>query len=256
MLAMRRGSRAPDGDCVGRDVGHDRTRHGRGQPMASKDEQRGGWMRQLSGVVRHGWAAGPVLLLVAVLSSCSGSASSAGTGTRPSVASAGAAASTGEQTGTASTARPSTGTTAAAASRCTTADLRASIPETPTPGTSQKRIHVTFRNRSSAQCTLYGYPGAQFRSATGDRWDLARSPSVTLRPINLAPGAQAHATLTYLPTDPSDGTGNPVFSPTDLVLIPPDEQTSLIIPWTLGPVLGQDAATHPGTYISALEPRS
>ncbi|WP_261556525.1 DUF4232 domain-containing protein [Frankia tisae] len=145
---------------------------------------------------------------------------------------------------------------AAAASRCTTADLRASIPETPTPGMSQKSIHVTFRNQSSTQCTLSGYPGAEFRSATGERWDLVRSTSVVRRPITLAPSAQAHATLTYLPTDPGDGTGNPVFNPTSLVLIPPDEQTSLIVPWALGPVLRQDAATHPGTYISALEPKS
>ncbi|WP_235826459.1 DUF4232 domain-containing protein [Candidatus Frankia alpina] len=208
--------------------------------------------------MRRRWAAGPVLLLVAVLSSCSstaGSASSSGTGPRPLVASADAAP-VGSSVDVASAARRSTGATAAAASRCTTADLRASIPEKPTPGTSQKGIHVTFRNQSSAQCTLYGYPGAEFRSATGDRWDLVRSLGVARRPITLAPGAQAHATLTYLPTDPSDGTGNPVFSPTALVFIPPDEQTSLIVPWTLGPVLRQDAATHPGTYISALEPGS
>lgn len=150
--------------------------------------------------------------------------------------------------------RPAGGEPSAGVPRCTGVDLAASLPGAPTGGTEQQKIHVRFTNRSSTACSRYGYPGARLRSRTGDTWDLARSSLVEPTRIILASGQQAYATLAYLPTDPTDGTGNPVFAPVSLILTPPDERASLSIPWTRGPVLRQDGATHPGTYISALEP--
>jgi hypothetical protein len=113
---------------------------------------------------------------------------------------------------------------------------------------------VTFENRAAGRCSLSGYPGVELRQADGDGWDLVRSTLAARTLVVLAPGDRAHATLTYLPADPADGSGNVLFTPTTVALTPPDERTQLMVPWAGGPIVRQDGATHPGTYISALEP--
>ncbi len=143
------------------------------------------------------------------------------------------------------------GPTGSAIPRCTTADLTVALPGPVPSGTSQRPVALTFTNHSSTSCSVYGYPGTQLRSATGTTWDLVRSPLVPPTTIVLAPGAAAHARLTYLPGDSAD---NLVFTPTTVVVIPPDQRTSRTVPWTGGPIVKQDEATHPGTYISALAP--
>jgi hypothetical protein len=69
--------------------------------------------------------------------------------------------------------------------------------------------------------------------------------------VVLEPGRKAHAVLTYLTADPDGGTP---FIPTRLAVTPPDERSSTVLPWTHGPIVNQEAATHPGTYISAVAP--
>ncbi|OAA23248.1 Protein of unknown function (DUF4232) [Frankia sp. EI5c] len=152
-----------------------------------------------------------------------------------------------------------TGQPAAGTRRCATADLAASLPAATSGGNGtraeQQKVHVRFRNESSSDCTVYGFPGAQLRTSTGETWDLVRSPLVEATRIVLAPGAGAHATLTYLPAPSGpDSGGSEILAPVTLVLTPPDERTSLQVPWTRGALLRQDGATHPGTYISVLEP--
>ncbi|MCK9901970.1 hypothetical protein CC117_24310 [Parafrankia colletiae] len=149
--------------------------------------------------------------------------------------------------------RPSSGGPSGSPARCVTADLTASVPDTPEAGTAQRHARVIFTNRSARQCTLHGFPGTQLRTSGGEVWDLVRSTQVPATRIVLAPGAAAHATLSYLPLDPTQRDAV-AFAPATLVLIPPDERTSLQVPWTRGPLLRQDGATHPGTYISALQP--
>ncbi|WP_007510531.1 DUF4232 domain-containing protein [Pseudofrankia saprophytica] len=205
-------------------------------------------MRQVPFVPRHRWVAGLALATVAGLSACDSPASSAGGNT------GGNAPPAGGQTGTAAASTAPSPSPTSAVGRCGTADLAAALSAPPPAGTSQSTVHVTFRNRSSARCSLYGYPGVELREAGGDVWDLVRSPLVARTLIVLAPGDRAHATLTYLPTSPSDGTGNPAFTPATVALTPPDERTQLVVPWKGGPLVRQDGATHPGTYVSALEP--
>ncbi|WP_076784701.1 DUF4232 domain-containing protein [Parafrankia discariae] len=197
-------------------------------------------MRRPSDVVRRRWAVGVVLVAAVLPAAC---ADSTDTAAGSPVISAGATGAAGSPP-------------AAAVARCTAADLTATLDTAPADDPGQRQLNVTFANRSTAGCSLYGHPGAQLRSATGDTWDLVRSTLVSPTRIVLAPGERAHATLAYLPTDPGDGTGNPVFAPVTLVLTPPDERDPLSVPWARGPVLRQDGATHPGTYISALEPGS
>ncbi|TCJ36647.1 DUF4232 domain-containing protein [Parafrankia sp. BMG5.11] len=220
-------------------------------------------MRRPSGVVHRRWTIGLVLVAAVLPASCGDSAGttagspaiSPGTRISPGAAvSPGGSVGSGES-GAAAGADPRDGAEPSpAVARCTAAGLAASLDAAPAEGTGQQQLHVIFANRSAAGCALYGHPGAQLRSATGDTWDLVRSTLVNPTRVVLAPGERAHATLAYLPTDPGDGTGNPVFAPVTLVLTPPDERDSLSVPWTRGPVLRQDGATHPGTYISAFEP--
>jgi hypothetical protein len=67
--------------------------------------------------------------------------------------------------------------------------------------------------------------------------------------LDLQPGATAHANLTYL--SPEQGDAN-VFTPTRLLVTPPGEVNAITLEWTRGPVLDQQAATHPGTYVTAV----
>jgi hypothetical protein len=78
---------------------------------------------------------------------------------------------------------------------------------------------------------------------------LVRTPAKPAR-INLAPGDQAHAVLTYLAgPDPTCDAGGP-WIPSTLTITPPDDTTSVQIPWPGGSVDDcQTGATHPGSYI-------
>ncbi|WP_076820833.1 DUF4232 domain-containing protein [Pseudofrankia asymbiotica] len=214
-------------------------------------------MRQLPLVPRHRWVAALVLAAVAGLSSCDSPASSAGGnpgGDTGGNTAGGDTSPAGGQTGTATAAPEPSPSQTTAVGRCGTADLAAALSAPPPAGTSPTTVHVMFRNTSSARCGLEGYPGVQLRETGGDTWDLVRSPLVASTLIVLAPGEQAHATLTYLPASSPGGPGNPVFTPATVALTPPDERTQLVVPWKGGPLVRQDGATHPGTYISALEP--
>jgi hypothetical protein len=193
------------------------------------------------------------LSVIAVLSSCGGSSGKAATPTAtapvmttPGVATAGVA-----------TAAPAplvsagpTGSASTTVARCTATDLAVTLAGDAPAGTSQRTVDVTFTNRSSTRCSMFGYPGAQLRAGSGATYDLERSPLVPTATIVLGSGARAHATLTYLP---ANATSTPVFTPTRLVVTPPDERTSTVLAWTGGPIVRQDAATHPGTYITAVK---
>ncbi|MBE3201044.1 DUF4232 domain-containing protein [Frankia sp. CH37] len=160
---------------------------------------------------------------------------------------------TADQPAGSGTASGPTRNAAASASRCSASDLTITLPAVTTDPTRQQNVSVLFTNRSAEPCSVRGFPGAQLRTSTADSWDLARSSQVEVRTVTLAPGGTAHATLTYLPANPP-GTAGVAFTPEALVVTAPDERESTRIAWTLGPLLRQDGATHPGTYISALQP--
>ncbi|BFO18942.1 hypothetical protein SHKM778_53300 [Streptomyces sp. KM77-8] len=61
-------------------------------------------------------------------------------------------------------------------SRCRTAELTAAVGRMD-PGAGQRNFPVVLTNVSSRTCTLYGYPGAAFVDAAGER--LGRDPKRT-----------------------------------------------------------------------------
>jgi hypothetical protein len=57
---------------------------------------------------------------------------------------------------------------------------------------------LVFTNVSGTDCTMFGYPGVSFVSATSGRQlggAAVRNPTFAPRPVTLSPGATAHASL-------------------------------------------------------------
>lgn len=132
-----------------------------------------------------------------------------------------------------------------AVGRCTDGDLGVATGRT-TGEAGQRHTTVVWTNTSSRACTMTGFGGVDLRGPAdpmGPSYSLPRS-SKQASPVRLEPGGSAHTLITWLP--PQDGPG---WQPTQLVVTPPDETTSTMLPWPGGAVLRQDGATRPGTYI-------
>lgn len=124
-------------------------------------------------------------------------------------------------------------TSASGSTRCRTAELRASVGHV-SPGAGQRNHPIVLTNASARTCTLYGYPGAAFVDAAGERLgpDPRRAPE---RPatVRLAPGERAWAGLSFAHPEIS---GAETATPAALLVTPPDEYTPLRVVWTAGPV--------------------
>ncbi|MCK9876724.1 DUF4232 domain-containing protein [Frankia sp. Ag45/Mut15] len=135
--------------------------------------------------------------------------------------------------------------------RCAATDLTVSLGPASRLEGDQRERSVVLTNRSSRRCAVSGYPGASLVTQDGTAWDLERSPLVSPTRIVLAPGGTAHAALRYLPADP----GVPgAFEATRILITPPETTTPSTLTWDDGPLLDQSGATHPGTYLLALQP--
>jgi hypothetical protein len=143
-------------------------------------------------------------------------------------------------------------TTAAATPWCTTDSLSLSTGAPGSPG-DHEQIHfdVILTNISSQSCALQGYPGVDLLGPDDPTWgpdyqlpQQARDPQL----LTLAPGTTASSRLTFLPQP--DG-----WVPQTIVMTLPNTSGQLETPWTPGniPVLRQDGATRPGTYIGPLQ---
>ncbi|WP_433454715.1 DUF4232 domain-containing protein [Streptomyces sp. CA-142005] len=178
------------------------------------------------------------------------------TGTTKSPASATSAPS-GTSTGAASSSpskaapSPSGGDTAtpAASTRCHTSELRASVGRND-PGAGQENFPVVLTNKSGRTCTLRGYPGAAFVSASGSQLgaDPRREPGSPAT-ITLKPGQSAWAGLTF--SNPGIS-GAKTATPAALLVTPPDERDSLKVTWTGGavPVSGNSSSV----FLSVFSP--
>ena len=145
-------------------------------------------------------------------------------------------------------------TTASAESWCGTDSLSLSTGElTTTEFVGQDQLELILTNISEESCTLQGYPGVDLVGPDVPTWgpvfSLTRQ-SGDPQPFTLAPGASATSILTIgAPFAPED-----FWYPTSLVVTPPDATTQLQIPWIpYTPVMRQDGATSPATYIGPLE---
>jgi hypothetical protein len=126
----------------------------------------------------------------------------------------------------------------AAPLRCHTADLSAKVGSVDA-GAGQRNATLTLTNHSGHTCATAGYVGLQLTTATG-----AKIPTSTRRAggstptVTLKPGAKAVATLAWTVIasgdEPTDGPCEK--TPTDLLVIPPNETTQTATAWTQGPV--------------------
>jgi hypothetical protein len=134
--------------------------------------------------------------------------------------------------------------------RCTLDQLRASLGAT-TGEAGQRHTTVVWTNTSTSGCLMEGFGGVDLQGPEdpmGPTYSLPRS-SAAPESFTLAPGHAAHTTITWLP--PQDGPG---WTPTTIVVTPPDETRSARLEWPGGAVLRQDGATHPGTYVGPVSP--
>ncbi|HEY3469345.1 MAG TPA: DUF4232 domain-containing protein [Amycolatopsis sp.] len=151
--------------------------------------------------------------------------------------------------------RPAAAAPAAAKTpRCTTADLSLSLgkPAEKSDAPGQFDVPLTYKNVSNHTCGLYGVPGV----------DLVGPDDPTFGPVyhlprvdngvkynEVTPGMTATATISVL----TPAEGGKSWTPTKLNTIPPGQTRALTADWPSDlPVLRQDAATHPGTYVNGI----
>ena len=173
---------------------------------------------------------------------CSSSSSSA----VPAATSSASPGSTAQAGATAAT--QSSSPQAQAAGTCQPADLSLALGAK-SGVTSQQTLAVDLTNKGSSACTMEGFPGVNLVGAANGKqdyaWPLLRS-SASYSKVTLQPGGTAHFDLTYLPGVSGDGTNITVAK---IVITPPNDYTQAEVTWSQ-PVLLQDGATHPGTYIT------
>ncbi|MCR6481558.1 DUF4232 domain-containing protein [Amycolatopsis sp. OK19-0408] len=138
--------------------------------------------------------------------------------------------------------------------RCTTADLEVLLgkPAEKNDAPGQYDIPLTFRNTTDHTCGLYGVPGVDLvgpdDATFGAVYHLPRINN-GVKYNEVTAGTTASATITVL--KPADG--EPTWTPTHLNTIPPGSTQPLTADWPSDlPVLRQDAATHPGSYVNGI----
>lgn len=134
--------------------------------------------------------------------------------------------------------------------RCHTSDLSARLGAK--SGTGQVTVPVIYTNVSDHVCTMQGFGGVDLDGPEYPTWGPTYSlprQEATPQPVRLPLGGHAHVVITYLVDDGQSNVSGP-WTPTTVVVTPPDETTQLHLAWTAGDAVArQDAATHPGTYI-------
>lgn len=106
-------------------------------------------------------------------------------------------------------------------------------------------VIIKMTNHGSGSCTMKGYPGVDLVGG-GQKWSLSRQTSAAPHAVTLARGASTSFTITYMPFSPGSGQQLDVKT---IVITPPNETHSTDVPWEFQPVLLQDGATHPATYV-------
>lgn len=161
---------------------------------------------------------------------------------------AGATKDAGSSTGGGGTGTSTGSSGGTGAGRCHTAGLGFSFGSGDGKVSSsddQQQLAVVLKNKTSAACTIQGFPGVDLKSSGGS-WSLTRS-NATPKKVTLAAGSSTTFTITFLPWNQGSGTE---FKATSVVVTPPNETTPTTLAWPGGSVLLQDGATHPGTYTS------
>lgn len=184
---------------------------------------------------------GAALLPLVLVGGCS----SGGSG--PTAQSTSAATSPGDSTPTgtsgsgSSTAAGATGatTTSAGTDRCHTSELTGRLVRADA-GAGQRYATLTLRNSGNRTCTIHGYGGLGLVDGSGRALPTkqVRAASPVPTTVRLAPGGTVSSDLHWgaIPGPGDNQTGDCQPTPAAVHVIPPDETTSLSVPWSLGPV--------------------
>jgi hypothetical protein len=204
-----------------------------------------------------------------VLAGCSSNSSSSSSSTAaasPSTATSSSPATASSSTAPTATTQP-TASGDSAGSTCQPGDLTASLGATlgsataatgasggnPALGQNQFDQIVVLANSGSSSCTLNGFPGVNLEgTANGSstyQWPLTRSTTAHSA-VTLQPGGSAHFGLVYLPL--SGGNSGTSIKVTTIIVTPPNDYSAKQLPWSKTLLL-QDAATHPGTWITPVQ---
>ncbi|MFH8409604.1 DUF4232 domain-containing protein [Streptomyces sp. NPDC018019] len=172
----------------------------------------------------------------------SGARSSTGTGS----------GSTGKQPSGSQAARG--GTAGSGVQRCHTSGLKAAFamgedarPDPDASGGTTTSIVLT--NTSGRTCTIGGFAGVDLKpDAGGPSWSPARS-SARHGSITLGPGDSTDFTISLgMAKENEEGS----WKPATVAVTPPDETASLTLKWPWGPLIHQDGATHPATFVNPI----
>ncbi|MFD7666090.1 DUF4232 domain-containing protein [Streptomyces sp. NPDC059788] len=138
--------------------------------------------------------------------------------------------------------------------RCHTSSLTAAFATgedaTPDPDAGgSTTTSIVLTNKSSRTCKIGGFAGVDLTSENGgQRWSLARS-SAEHGSITLGPGDSTDFTVSLgMAKENDEGS----YQPAHAVVTPPDETTSLTLKWPWGPLVHQDGATHPATFVNPI----
>jgi Protein of unknown function (DUF4232) len=187
-----------------------------------------------------------VVLLIAV-TGCSfrGSLGEPSAASSASASAASSAGTTSESPSTAPAGASSSPTTSSASGlpgRCRSTELSARLVPG-SPGAGQRYADLVLTNTGSTTCTILGYGGIGLVDAKGAALPTKQvrvDPPAPHR-VTLGPQQAAHSQLHF---SAIPGTGDAQGAdcqptPASLRVIPPDETTSIAVPWTQGPVCEQ-----------------
>ncbi|MBA8826778.1 hypothetical protein FHX42_004157 [Saccharopolyspora lacisalsi] len=128
--------------------------------------------------------------------------------------------------------------------RCHTSMLEGGLQQG-SPGAGQRHARLSLRNTSGQDCTIYGYSGLRLIGQQGEPLptEVNRTPGQGPEVVRLAPGEAATATLHWsvVPTGDTPSTGPCGYQPSQLMVTPPDETSSLTVDWNGGRICGGGA---------------
>jgi len=117
---------------------------------------------------------------------------------------------------------------------------------------------LVLTNVSGRTCTLYGYGGLQLATATRQLLPTIqrRDPMHPPRLVRLASGSKASSVLSWgaVPSGSEPVTGPCEQPPGLLLVIPPDETTSLAVPWRFGSVCQRGTITQRAYAAGIVQP--
>jgi hypothetical protein len=188
-------------------------------------------------------AAGVIVAGCSTNSSSPGSSAGTNEAASPAATATSAAQAAAQPTGSPSS-QPGQ---AAHSTTCQAAELSYGLGAA-TETSGQRTQVVDLTNKGSSACTLQGFPGVDLDGAANGQqnytWPLARQ-SVSYAAVTLRPGETGHFSLIYLPGNSASSD----MAVAKLIITPPNDYAQAELTWNQSVVL-QDAATHPGTYIT------